>query len=559
MFRILLFIICLTPALAQPPAGFVQRQIARNLNPTTLTFAPNGRLFVVGKEGTITEIVNDKLAPDPFMKVPNVDMYNERGLAGLCFHPDFPRTPYFYVYYTAKGADRNRLSRFRVAGGVGDPKSETILYEFDELAGTIHNAGVLRFGPDSKLYVSVGDGSKASSAQRLDSFLGKILRMNDDGSVPSDNPFVGKTTGSYQVIYALGFRNPFSMDIDRVTGQILVGDVGGDDFEEVNDIRAGRNYGWPLIEGLRTTQTAPSNYTDPIHAYKHDPDCSIAGLTIYNPPVFRFPPEYHGRVFFADYCGGSIRTLESKTGRIVNTFATNIDRPIALATSPDGYLYYVSRGGIGGGSEQDNTATSNGSVYKVSYFDSGAPYISRQSAGAFVPVGESVTFEIEAVGQKPLTYRWYRNGKLLTGPNQNTYTLTSPTLADNGASFMCIVSSALGAQNSDAMLLQVVQGQRPVVRIQQPVTTTTYRGGDVINYAGQALDASQKPLTNAKLTWWIDFHHDDHVHPAMDPVTGPFRESTSTPRWGNIDQCLVSGSYEGCRCVWPDRSFLRRH
>ncbi len=532
MLRILLLFFCLTPTLAQVPNGFVQRKVARNLNPTGLTFAPDGRLFVIGKDGDIREIINDILAPNPFIQLLNVDTYNERGLLGLCFHPDFPRTPYFYVYYTVKGADHNRLSRFQVTGGAADPKSEKILINFDPLSSSVHNGGALHFGPDRKLYVSLGDGSNSPMAQSLTSFLGKILRMNDDGSVPVDNPFVGKTTGSYQTIYALGFRNPFSVDINPVSGQMLVGDVGGDLYEEINDVKAGRNYGWPLIEGPRTNQTAPDNYTDPVHAYTHDADCSIAGLTYYSPVRFRFPANYKDQAFFSDYCGGTIRSFNPVTGKVTGNLVTNIDRPIALVTSPDGYLYYVARGGLGGGSQADNTATSNGSVYKVSYFDSGIPYITTQSTGAFVAVGEAATLSVEAVGQKPMTYRWYRNGKLITGASQSQYTINNPSLADNGVLFSCVVTNALGTDTSNTMLLRVVQGQRPVARILQPLTNTTYQGGSTIVYAGEALNANQQPMANAKLTWWIDFHHEDHVHPALDPVTGPAAGTYKVARVG---------------------------
>lgn len=532
MFRLLLFLICLTPALAQLPTGFVQRQVGRNLNPTRLTFAPDGRLFVVDKGGAILEIVNDVVAPDPFMTIANVDTYNERGMSGLCFHPDFPRTPYFYVYYTVKGADHNRLSRFQVVGGKADPKSEKILFEFDKLLGSIHNGGSLRFGLDRKLYVGLGDGSNAPMADQLDSFLGKILRINDDGSIPTDNPFFGTATGSYKAIYAIGFRNPFSMDIDPVSGQMIVGEVGGDLFEEVNSIKAGGHYGWPIVEGLRTSQEVPGNYVDPIYSYKHNPDCAITGLTFYNPVTVRFPAEYRGKAFFTDYCEGVIHTIDPATGQVLGNFVTNIDRPIALATSPDGYLYYIARGGMGGGSLVDNTATGNGAVYKVSYFDSGIPYITTQSTGAFVAVGEAASLSVDAVGQKPLTYRWYRNGKLVNGASQSKYLISGPTLADNGALFTCTVTNALGSDTSTTMLLKVVQGQRPTARILQPLTTTTYQGGSTITYAGEALNASQQPLANAKLTWWIDFHHEDHIHPALDPITGPTSGTYKVARVG---------------------------
>ena len=210
MLRLFLFLIALTPALGQLPPGFVQRQVARNLNPTTVSFAPNGRLFIAEKDGKIREVVGDILQGDPFMTLPNVDNRNERGLLGLCFHPDFPRTPFFYVYYTTAAKEQNRLSRFSLKNGLPDPNSETVLYEFGQLAATVHNAGVLRFGPDRKLYVSLGDGGNSALAQQVDSYLGKILRMNDDGSVPTDNPFRVKrpvaTRPSSRWGFAIRFR-----------------------------------------------------------------------------------------------------------------------------------------------------------------------------------------------------------------------------------------------------------------------------------------------------------------------------------------------------------------
>lgn len=522
----------LKSAFAQLPSGFVEKQVARNLNPTGLAFAPDGRLFVIEKDGKIREVVKDVLSPDPFMTVTNIDVTNERGLSGLCFHPDFPRTPYFYVYYTVNGQNHNRLSRFRAPNGVADPASETVLVDFDPLLATVHNAGVMRFGPDRKLYIATGEGTNASAAQNLNSLLGKVLRLNDDGSIPADNPFVGQLQGKYQAIYALGLRNPFSMDIDPVSGRILVGDVGDASFEEINEIRAGKNYGWPLIEGRRTNQDAPENYADPLQVYDHNTGCAITGMAMYNPPTLRFPTEYKGKAFFADYCNGTIYTLDPANGQIIGSFVTNVDRPVGIATSPDGYLYYLARSGLGGGTQQDNTSTWNGSLHKVSFFDSGLPYISSQSPNAFVPVGESITFSVNAVGQKPLMYKWYQNGKLIAGADQSQYTISSPTLANNGTTVYCIVSNALGADTSDVMSLRVVQAQRPVARIQQPITNKTYRAGDVLTFAGDAVSVNQQPLSNAKLTWWIDFHHDDHVHPALDPVSGITTGTFKIPRVG---------------------------
>ncbi|GAB3707045.1 hypothetical protein GCM10027592_40820 [Spirosoma flavus] len=527
-----LLLFCLHSVRAQLPPGFVQRQVATKLNPTALTFSPDGRLFVVEKDGKIREIINDVLAPDPFLTISTIDVTNERGLSGLCFHPDFPQKPYCYVYYTVKNQNRNRLSRFRVSNGVADPQSETILMAFDPLPGTIHNAGSLRFGSDRKLYVATGDGTNARAAQQLTSLLGKILRLNEDGSIPTDNPFASQLAAPYSAIYALGLRNPFAMDIDPITGRILVGDVGGNNFEEINEIKPGQNYGWPLIEGHKTNQTAPEQYVDPIYCYSHDSGCAVTGVAFYSPATIRFPDEYKGNIFISDYCNGTISTLNPTNGQITSTFLTKVDRALSIATSPDGYLYYIARGGLGSGSQQDNTSTWNGSLYKVSFFDSGSPYISSQSSGKLVPTGEAVTFDVNAVGQKPLTYQWYLNGNPINGADQRSYTIGACALADNGATFSCKVANGLGSATSANISLKVVQAQRPVARIRQPVTNTTYRGGDLLLFVGDALTNNQQPLVNAKMTWWIDFHHDEHVHPALDPITGVNAGSYRVPRVG---------------------------
>ncbi len=537
----LLLFTYLAPMLAQVPPGFVAQEIARNLNPTALAFSPDGRLFVVEKDGEIREVVADVLAAEPFLVLPNVDITNERGLSGLCFHPNFPATPYCYVYYTVKNRSHNRLSRFSVTGSVANPQSETVLMELDPLIGSIHNSGALRFGLDKKLYVAVGDGANPGAAQGFDQLLGKILRLNDDGSIPTDNPFYGQLAGRLRAIYALGFRNPFSMDVDPVSGTLLVGDVGQSNFEEINRVEAGKNYGWPLIEGRRSGQPPPNNYRDPLFAYSHSAGCAVTGVAFYNPPTPRFPAAYKGKFFFADYCRGTIQTLDPETGVLTGTLVTGIDRPVALAVSPTGYLYYAARAGMGGGSQQDNTATWNGTLHKLSYFDSGQPYITRQSGEAILPVGEVLTLTVEAVGQKPLTYQWFRNNVLLPVATGPAYTLASPTLADNGAESRCVVGNALGTAPSRPMLVRVVAGQRPVPQLTEPRPAARYRAGDSITFAGAALGANGQPLPGATLTWWIDFHHDEHLHPAMNVQTGkggsypvPRQGETATNVWYRV-------------------------
>ncbi|HMP14338.1 MAG TPA: PQQ-dependent sugar dehydrogenase, partial [Saprospiraceae bacterium] len=285
---------------AQLPEGFIQVRLAENLDPTTMTIAPDGRVFITEKNGRIRIVKNGQLLPDPFLSIA-VDNFNERGLSGLALHPDFDRNHYVYVFYTVPAANRNRVSRFTANGDFAMPGSEEVLLEMDPLSGTIHNAGAMFFGPDGKLYIATGDGSDANNSQRLTNLLGKILRINDDGSIPEDNPFYQQTSGNNRAIWALGLRNPFTFALQPSTGRIFANDVGGERFEEVNDIVKGGNYGWPIIEGFRTTQAPPVNYRDPLYAYSHAEGCAVTGGTFYNPEVATFPPQYHGKYFFADY------------------------------------------------------------------------------------------------------------------------------------------------------------------------------------------------------------------------------------------------------------------
>jgi len=180
--------------------------------------------------------------------------------------------------------------------------------------------------------------------------LGKILRINPDGSIPSDNPatFTNAfgtsltTTGANRAIWALGLRNPFTFGIQPGTGRMFINDVGEGSWEEINEGVAGANYGWPNCEGACNPPN--SNFRDPIYQYSHAEGCAIVGGAFYNPAATQFPPEYTGVYFFADLCGGWIRKLDPANGNQVSTFATGLSSPVDLAVSADGSLYYLERG-----------------------------------------------------------------------------------------------------------------------------------------------------------------------------------------------------------------------
>lgn len=236
------------------PSGFAAIQIAGGLDPVAIALSPDGRIFFTEKNGRVRIVENGQVLLDPFLEI-EVDNFNERGLSGIAIDPEFDSNHFIYIYYTVPNANHNRLSRFTANGNFAEPGSEVVLLDIDTLAGNNHNAGAMRFGMDDKLYVATGDGTIIDAAQDFNSLLGKILRINKDGSIPSDNPFYNQTTGKYRSIWSLGHRNPFAMTIDQISGNIFTTDVGSHRFEEVNQIIAGKNYGWPAPEGDYQDQT----------------------------------------------------------------------------------------------------------------------------------------------------------------------------------------------------------------------------------------------------------------------------------------------------------------
>jgi glucose/arabinose dehydrogenase len=213
---------------AAVPTGFSETQVVTGLaSPTAMAFAPDGRIFVCQQGGQLRVIKDGVLLTQPFLSV-SVDSAGERGLLGVAFDPNFAANQYVYVYYTTRlPATHNRISRFTANGDVAVAGSETIILELDNLsAATNHNGGALHFGDDGKLYAAVGDNANGANAQTLANLHGKMLRLNADGTIPADNPFVAQTTGRNQAIWALGLRNPFTFAFQAGTGRMFINDVG---------------------------------------------------------------------------------------------------------------------------------------------------------------------------------------------------------------------------------------------------------------------------------------------------------------------------------------------
>jgi len=328
------------------PAGFTEAQFGSNLGggATAMAFAPDGRLFVCVKTGQLRVIKNGTLLAAPFISL-SVDSNGERGLLGVAFDPNFSSNQFVYLYYTTSTAPiHNRISRFTANGDVAVSGSEVVLMDLDNLSATNHNGGAIHFGPDGKLYAGVGENANSANAQTLSNRLGKILRINSDGSIPTDNPFYNTATGANRSIWALGLRNPFTFGFQPGTGRMFINDVGENTWEEINDGIAGSNYGWPTCEG--TCSPTNPNFRDPLFQYGHGASsttgCAILGAAFYNPPASQFPAIYIGKYFFGDLCSGWIRLFDPSTGT-ASGFATGISTLVDLQVGPDGCLYYLTQ------------------------------------------------------------------------------------------------------------------------------------------------------------------------------------------------------------------------
>ncbi len=308
---------------AQPKIQLVNFATGFDL-PVDIANCGDSRLFVVEREGKIwvLDSVGNKL--NIFLDIaPRVNSnQNEQGLLGLAFDPNYAENGYFYVNYTKNGAGDTRVARFSVKANnpnEADPNSELKIIEQSQPYWN-HNGGCIKFGPDGFLYISLGDGGSGGDPQNYGqnkkTFLGKILRIDVNNSnasqpyvVPPNNPFVGNAD-YFPEIWSLGWRNPWRFSFDALNGDMLIADVGQNQWEELNYEPAntpGRNYGWRCYEGnspFNTNGCQPASaYTAPFFQYGHSGGngCSVTGGFVYRGSQF---PDLYGCYLFADYCSG---------------------------------------------------------------------------------------------------------------------------------------------------------------------------------------------------------------------------------------------------------------
>mgnify|MGYP003579681756 CR=1 FL=1 len=486
------------------PADFARVLVTNGIsNPTAMAFAPDGRIFVAEQSGRLRVVKNNVLLPTPFIQL-TVNASGERGLIGIALDPDFSNNNYIYLYYTVPIAPiHNRISRFTANGDIALAGSESIVLELDPLSNaTNHNGGAMHFGKDGKLYVAIGENANTAHAQNLDTYHGKLLRINKDGSVPQGNPY---TTGSEQRrrVWAHGLRNPYTFSIHPETGRILVNDVGQVTWEEINDATTGgKNFGWPTTEGTFNPATYPT-FTNPIYAYQHGAGdgrgCAITGGTFFFPAATNYPSTYWGKYFFQDLCNQWINTLDlSGSAAVRSPFGTAVGaNSLALTVGNDGNVYYLSR-----------TASA---LYKIIYNKTTAPFITNHPASVTVAEGGAAMFGVSALGTTPFSYQWQKDGVDIAGATSAVLTVDN-AVPENEGDYRVIVSNGTGNATSNLATLTIIVNALPVAQILTPGPGATYVAGTSIEFSGSASDAEDGDLPPEAFQWQVNFHHDSHTH-----------------------------------------------
>ena len=506
------------------PAQFEKTSPVGSLSaPIAIEFLPDGRALIAEKHGRI--LIADVVSPAPtkstVLTITDIASDAERGVLGLAADPGYGSNGYFYVYYTHGSTANARVSRFKVVNGVAPRSSEFVVWQ--DTAGVdndYHWGGGLDFGPDGKLYLTLGDmWDSPTASQDLSLAAGKVLRLNTNGTVPSNNPFVS-TPGALPEIWALGLRNPFRSKWDIASGRFFIGEVGGNrdnepdiSYEDVHLGSAGSNFGWPACEGPELPSRSacdppssqPSNYSAPLYSYSHEGENrSIIGGFVYRGTAF--PASYRGAYFYADYSDGYIHYLTfNANGSVASnqSFDEGAWRIVDLAQGPDGALYYLS--------------IAQGKVWKIAHTaGSSAPSISDTSA---TPTSGSaplaVSFAATAVSPtgSPLTYSWdFGDGSSGAGSTVNH------TYNDNGI-HQARVTVSDGTDTVVSSPLEISVGSAPTATITQPITNSTFQAGDVISFLGTGSDPDET-LDPADFEWTVEFFHNEHTHP-VTTTTGP--------------------------------------
>jgi glucose/arabinose dehydrogenase len=346
-------------------AAFTLEVVADGLrNPLYVTHAGDGsgRIFILEQTGAVWIMRDGERLETPFIDLSNVvsqdvlTRYSERGLLGLAFHPDYADNGLFYVNYNDQQGTTH-IERYSVSDDpdIADPDSGEVLFSIAQPYPN-HNGGMMAFGPDGYLYISVGDGGGANdpvgAGQDPTDLLGTILRIDVDADdergygIPEDNPMFTVNPQLAPEIWSWGLRNVWRFSFDRATGDMYLADVGQSGWEEINfqpaDSPGGENYGWPAYEGSQR-HIGPEPATEvvmPVAEYNHSVGCSVTGGYVYRGEAI---PELEGAYLYSDYCSGRVwAAYRDEAGEWHDGELVNLGIQVSsFGEDEDGELYLV--------------------------------------------------------------------------------------------------------------------------------------------------------------------------------------------------------------------------
>ncbi|MGW0646333.1 PQQ-dependent sugar dehydrogenase [Streptomyces badius] len=353
--------LALATASADEPAGAPAQQVsasltevARTQSPSAGAAGPDGTVWIAERAGSV-RVLDDSGLGEPVLDISDETTTDgERGLLGVAFDKTFT---HFYISYTDLEGT-STIDEFAVEGGqLRTDTRRTVLTQTQPYAN--HNGGDIKFGPDGYLYIALGDGGSGGdphgNGQELGTLLGKLLRIDPSGgdpyAIPADNPFVDDANAKGE-IWAYGLRNPWRFSFDAGTGDLLIGDVGQSDWEEIDrapaDSEGGENYGWASMEGTHPFRggTEPANHVPPVYEYDRTGlGCSVTGGFVYRGDAL---PDLRGSYVFSDYCDGTLRTLQLENGEVtgVGDLGVSGGEVISFVEGGDGELYVLGSSGV---------------------------------------------------------------------------------------------------------------------------------------------------------------------------------------------------------------------
>lgn len=340
-------------AVPRQAAKVVLTEVATAQNPSAGTAGPGGTVWLAERAGTVRVLDAHGLG-EPVLDISgDTTTDGERGLLGIAFDKRFA---HLYISYTNLEGT-STVDEFAVRNGKIRPGTRrTVLTQTQPYSN--HNGGDIKVGPDGYLYIAFGDGGSGGdphgNGQNLGTLLGKLLRIDPRGgkpyAIPPDNPFVDDPNAKDE-IWAYGLRNPWRFSFDAGTGDLLIGDVGQSDWEEIDwapaDSKGGENYGWSQMEGSHPFRggTEPANHVPPIHEYDRTGlGCSVTGGYVYRGKAI---PGLRGQYVFSDYCDGTLRSLRIENGKVtaVRDLGVNGGEVVSFVQGGNGELYVLDLGG----------------------------------------------------------------------------------------------------------------------------------------------------------------------------------------------------------------------